>query len=350
MNSIANQTKDVDAERPFENNKSAYQNVNQQAGADSSFSNVNGATTASLKQERLLLAKDLKELISMSELMESDGHRLKHTGNYYMCRCPFHDDNNPSFGIRAEYDDSGKCFACGWYGDIVGYEMEFHKVDFKAAWVRLNDFYYNCPREGRKAKKSAIPTFVEKVELSIAQKMEQKKYAARLSGDKWLANRICKKRKERTGEKWSYHTIHTLAEDGSLGWTGDALAFIYSTGTKIRKWPDKEIHWECGGPSLWREHMIAGASHIYLTEGETDAIALIDTNIEDATAYVTKNAVVAVPSATTFKPEWGPLFMGKTVIICFDNDEAGRRGAEVVGAIIAPYAKQVSIVDLGGAK
>ena len=96
--------------------------------------------------------------------------------------------------------------------------------------------------------------------------------------------------------------------------------------------------------------MIAGASHIYLTEGETDAIALIDTNIEDATAYVTKNAVVAVPSATTFKPEWGPLFMGKTVIICFDNDEAGRRGAEVVGAIIAPYAKQVSIVDLGGAK
>jgi len=180
MNSITNRTRDVHAEHPSENNRSANRNVNQQAGADSSIPNVNGAATTGLKQEKLLLVKDLKEVISMSALMESDGHRLKHTGSYHMCRCPFHDDNNPSFGIRAEYDDSGKCFACGWYGDIVKYEMEFHKVDFKVAWVRLNDFYYNCPREGRKAKKRAMPTPAEKVELSIAQKMEQKKYAARL--------------------------------------------------------------------------------------------------------------------------------------------------------------------------
>ena len=139
----------VHAEHSSVSNNSAYQNINPQAGAESVHRESKSASITGSKTGKLLLAKELKEIISMKELMEKDGHKFKQSGRYYMCCCPFHDDSNPSFAVKAEYDNVGKCYACGWYGDIVKYEMDFHKVDFKTAWVRLNDFYYQCPRKGR---------------------------------------------------------------------------------------------------------------------------------------------------------------------------------------------------------
>jgi hypothetical protein len=81
-----------------------------------------------------------------------------------------------------------------------------------------------------------------------------------------------------------------------LGWAGDALAFIYPSGTKYRRWPFKDFFWECDGASLWRDHALAAALHVFLTESETDAIALIETDVEK----IHGDAVIAVPGATSF--------------------------------------------------
>ena len=105
-----------------------------------------------------------------------------------------------------------------------------------------------------------------------------------------------------------------------MGWAGDALAFIYPRGSKYRRWPDKEFYWECDGSSLWRGELLVGAKHGYLTESETDAIALLHTGIEQDEKG---SAIVAVSGAGNFQSEWAKQFKGKAVTLCFDNDEAG---------------------------
>lgn len=62
---------------------------------------------------------------------------------------------------------------------------------------------------------------------------------------------------------------------------------------------------------------------IILCEGEWDAIAM--------EWFLTRNkvkdtSVLAVPGAAVFKQEWAKLFTNKEVILCYDNDDAGRNG------------------------
>jgi Toprim-like len=116
-------------------------------------------------------------------------------------------------------------------------------------------------------------------------------------------------------------TILKLGKEGSLGWAGDALAFIYPKGVKFRRWPAKEFYWEAEGPSLWRGQRMKTAKHIYITESETDAISAIDSGVEVDDSI----AVVAVSGVNSFLTDWVFNFKGKSVTLAFDNDEAGQK-------------------------
>lgn len=59
---------------------------------------------------------------------------------------------------------------------------------------------------------------------------------------------------------------------------------------------------------------------VYLCEGPIDTLTLIERGIP----------AVGVPGVSHLKLEWVPLFAEKTVIVCFDNDEAGRTASEKV--------------------
>ena len=65
---------------------------------------------------------------------------------------------------------------------------------------------------------------------------------------------------------------------------------------------------------------------IWLCEGLWDkmaAEAIFGVNHTDHTA-------VAVPGASTFKDRWTQIFRDREVVICYDNDSAGRKGVEKV--------------------
>lgn len=73
------------------------------------------------------------------------------------------------------------------------------------------------------------------------------------------------------------------------------------------------------------------AKVIWLVEGEWDAMALHEIlRLED----VTREAVVAVPGANTFKTQWAHIFQGKKVHVVFDNDtdKEGKDGSIRIGA------------------
>ncbi|MEM7394326.1 MAG: toprim domain-containing protein, partial [Verrucomicrobiota bacterium] len=89
--------------------------------------------------------------------------------------------------------------------------------------------------------------------------------------------------------------------------------------------------------------------NVILCEGEPDCIKLISEGYERPFAGKASMAVTAIPSASTFKPEWAPLFSGKRVLLWLDNDPAGEKATERVGNLIAGHAMAVRIFDWKGA-
>lgn len=63
---------------------------------------------------------------------------------------------------------------------------------------------------------------------------------------------------------------------------------------------------------------------VYLCEGVVDTLTFLCRNI----------SAVGVPGVTSFKAEWVPYFKGKKVVVAFDPDEAGRRGAVVAQELL----------------
>lgn len=59
---------------------------------------------------------------------------------------------------------------------------------------------------------------------------------------------------------------------------------------------------------------------IYLCEGVVDTLTFIGRNIP----------AVGIPGVRHFKVNWLPLFKNKSVVLCLDNDEAGRSGTEYI--------------------
>ena len=101
-----------------------------------------------------------------------------------------------------------------------------------------------------------------------------------------------------------------------------------------------------GSPALpWGMDAVNAAGLVFVTEGESDALAVraafwawLDdwarNEPESYPAADTLPAVIAKPSAGTFKESWACRLKGKDTILVTDNDDAGRKGAGKTAAIL----------------
>ena len=278
-------------------------------------------------------AQQLKAQISFRALVASDGQKLKQTGKSWSCRCPFHADSTPSFHIW-EQDDHGKCFGCDWFGDVYRYVMDRTGCDFRTAFDWLTQ---NPTLNGTRTKTSLEKAITRDPEYQFTEaELESiERTTGRLQNEEHLLRYVAESR------NWKLETIKRLAEQKHLGWGGDSLDFIYKTGIKIRRWPERDFRWDVGKPYIWRADKIPAAQQIFVTEGEPDAITLLDAGLEERAGV----AVVALPSANTSYSEWAELFTGKDVVLCLDMDEAGQKGTQKFGGLLLPFAKSVSTWD-----
>ena len=69
-------------------------------------------------------------------------------------------------------------------------------------------------------------------------------------------------------------------------------------------------------------------STIYICEGIWDALALnemiFDAELSDS------HIAISFPGATTFKPVWAEYLVNNDIVICYDNDDAGIKGTELL--------------------
>lgn len=77
---------------------------------------------------------------------------------------------------------------------------------------------------------------------------------------------------------------------------------------------------------------------ILVCEGYKDGLSLRELL---TAAEVTDHSVVAVPGADVFKDEWKKYFKGRDVVLLYDNDAAGHRGADKALKLLTGTARSI---------
>ena len=144
-----------------------------------------------------------------------------------------------------------------------------------------------------------------------------------------------------------------VIEQANLSWKDNQLVIpIYDQSgkflfNKYRKHPLEEsdapkYRYDKGGTSqLYNLHLFhSDFSKIIICEGELDVLALLSHNIL---------AVSSTGGSGTFLKEWAQYFKNKEVYICYDNDDAGIKGAFNVQSLI-PHAKIIWLEKEKGVK
>jgi DNA primase len=277
--------------------------------------------------------KLLKKQVSFRALLQRDGHQTERVGHRHRLCCPFHNDSTPSFYIH-EDDTGGYCFGCGWSGDAFDYLRQHKKLSFKKAVKALQDTPKRPSTENIhiESKPKEDPA-----ELTKSQQEQMKAASLKLAENTKLCEGIAACR------GWEPETIQRLAEEGSLGIHKGALAFNYTSGLKVRDWPNRRFEWEFGRGGLWRVETIkATTTRILLCEGETDAISLVNIGMDQ----VEGTAVVALPSATTIPPGLGDVLKGKEVVICMDADDAGKKAEAKLFTLLSPVCSKLKTLKI----
>jgi DNA primase len=89
----------------------------------------------------------------------------------------------------------------------------------------------------------------------------------------------------------------------------------------------KELNLRGQVPFPYNEPALDGKDgFIYLCEGAIDTLTVLN-----RTSY----SAVGIPGAGNFRPEWAKLFANKKVTLCLDGDEAGRKAAGRIQALLA---------------
>jgi hypothetical protein len=92
------------------------------------------------------------------------------------------------------------------------------------------------------------------------------------------------------------------------------------------------------GFSILKDEM-EKADMIFITEGEMDAMVLNQMGF---------TALSGSAGAGTWKKEWSQYFSDKEVIICYDSDEPGRKGAGKLITTLGRQVKKIKSIDLYG--
>jgi CHC2 zinc finger/Toprim-like len=296
----------------------------------------------------------------MSEPMEALRHRLpdylaargvqlRRNGTRLVGRCPNHDDASPSFAVFGTHHETCGCYPCGFTGDVfevskwLGHSSTFPESLADVA-ATLGIYLPQTATGIRTHSTTALPRSAKQPEppFNLSNTEREIVHAARLAfcdafhaGEPIIDDIAASLGLDR-------ETLR-LASWGSsgLGLAEGWLCYAYPQGLKWRN-PDttgnSRFRWLVGkAVTPWRFDWVKPETRtVYLTEGESDCLALIAAGLEaDGTA-----ACVASPG-TSFPRDWGKLFAGKQVIICFDNDEPGRVATATVASILKGHAAEI---------
>ena len=309
------------------------------------------------------LLPEYLECIGCKPRLDPGGLKLK-------AHCPLHDDTHPSFTAKKKGDVwEWYCHPCKEGGTVVELHARRFKLDKQAEFPRICREVAEIVREAQakppvtgqpiepptKMPTPSIPndelasltlpwrqTLYE--DLTLLQKFTNE-LGLPIGTLYWVAKNGCDGLGiAPTGYKWktSEGKECTLKEP-RLVYIGDGYYKIrapFGDGREPRflTFGKAQRPWL----SAWLAHDQTTVKDVHLHESETSALALFA-----AGYWSTDNSSIVVATGGTcgFKPEWVPLFAGRTVHMWPDADEAGQRFAENAAGLLHGSASKVLFHD-----
>ena len=292
---------------------------------------------------------EINELrLRLPDYLQCIGVDLNESGERLVGLCPLHNDNNPSFAVFGDDWTICGCYPCDFTGGVFDLAIKLGHADtFPEAVGHVKSVLADGAANGAKLAafkpKPARTPRTDRDAAADKEKIDAARRAFVMASDN---NELAGMFAELGIPPDVFRSCATSTH--GLGLLRGNLTYIYPSGMKVRhpKGQSPRFHWEIGKASEpWRFDRVSAATHtIYLTEGETDCLALLATGLENDPGV----ACVAAPG-TGFPKEWAELFSGKNVVVCFDNDDAGADATRRVCELLVPYAASVSIWK-GGAE
>ncbi|MGK2879089.1 MAG: DNA primase [Solirubrobacterales bacterium] len=301
---------------------------------------------------------------------------LRRNGSQYMGRCPFHEDNSPSFSVNP-HEKVYHCFGCGVGGDVFKFVQEKEGLDFAASIEYLAD-QFNVEIEYEELDPRAAERQKQRERLFELLERATKFYERTLAdapeaaaAREYLAKRgfssevMAKFRVGYSPKAWDKLFVPALR----LGFTeqelldaglvqrndrgqifdrfrgrimfplADKKGIVRGFGARGMRDSDKPKYLNSAeGPAYHKGSQIFGIDHarrpaaskkrVIAVEGYADVLALHDAGFEESVA-VMGTAMTEQQAAELSR-------MAQRVYLALDADESGRRAAlraaEVLGA------------------
>lgn len=271
----------------------------------------------------LMETATLLNAIDVASVLEELGLEFQRTPTCARLRCPLgtHADANPSFLVYWE-TKRYECKGCNAHGDVV--QLAAHvanKTRHEAAlWL--------AHRFDVRTRIVVNPVQVEQWHEQLLQQAATA-FRAVLTSRKALSESILAEFK--IGLDGDKITIPIPDRDGHFVNVRRYAPFRAGGKNKYSSLRDAASPLEL---YPWRS---LRSDQVVVTEGEFKALCLVDRGFA---------AVSGTGGAGGWRDEWSPLFAGKTVFVCFDIDNAGRRGAAALCRRLYQYVKTVHLVSL----
>lgn len=262
--------------------------------------------------------------------------------------CPFHDDHKASCSVNVRLG-CFKCHSCDEKGTMFKFRAKVEKLSEQEARKRfveeLNDHRVQTGDQGevsvdaRKNGTKDLPS-AEDIKRMSSDLLTNPNYVSVLER---LHSRGIK---DDVIAKLSLGADVDSFEHGKF--TGPCLVIPVFDETREHVLTLKKLLYQngeryfntCGkAKRLYNVHHLSQnpAALVFVTEGELDAIRLMQEGLI---------AVTTVGGATCWDENWAKYFKGREVVVLYDSDKAGRKGAQKVLMSLRGVVKTLRDVDL----
>jgi twinkle protein len=237
--------------------------------------------------------------------------QLKKDGTNLVCKCPFHNENSPSFKVHIN-KDLYKCFGCGVSGNSIDFLIAYKKLEFTEALKEIANYYHiELDMEETKQKKVYAKPTPKPYELSQVAI----KYFQDVRGG--ISEKTLKDLKVTTVKTWMPKAKSEV----------EAICFNYFRNNELvnvkYRAKDKDFKLEKDAELIFYNlDAIKRVKEVVLVEGEIDALTLHECGIKK---------VISVPNGATggtaqleYLENCASYFNGvEQIILMTDNDEVG---------------------------
>ena len=329
--------------------------------------------------------QELQERVDIEEVISSH-ITLRRRGKTLVGLCPFHNEKTPSFTVYPD-TNSFYCFGCGAGGDVISFIRRIDNLDYVEAVKTVAQMAgMSMPEDGyddtlAKRRMRLLAANREAARFFNACLMDEKNrpaldyflrraltpatirhFGLGYAPDSWhaltehlrskgftyeemvLANLV--RRSDKNGKANYYDNFRNRVMFPIIDLRGNVIAFggrvMDDSRPKYINTSDTPVYKKSNGVFALNFAKNANENKLLLVEGYMDVIALHQAGFTNAIACL----------GTAFTSEQANLLSryAEEIIICYDNDGAGREATQRALAVLGKTGLKLRVVTMSGGK